>query len=85
VHFHCDIDFDPFTYLRENNKTYGSFLSCLSHWMRNSIPFLSGFTLAMYDYGPTMESLWPTVKGIIAPSLQASDPRAHRPNPVQTS
>jgi hypothetical protein len=27
VHFHCDVDFDPFTYLRENNKTYGSFLT----------------------------------------------------------
>ena len=27
VHFHCDVDFDPFTYLRENNKTYGAFLT----------------------------------------------------------
>ncbi|KAE9404239.1 glycosyl transferase [Gymnopus androsaceus JB14] len=23
VHFHCDIDFDPFLYLENNNKTYG--------------------------------------------------------------
>jgi len=24
VHFHCDINFDPFVYMHENNKTYGS-------------------------------------------------------------
>ncbi|KAI0073984.1 glycosyltransferase family 15 protein [Panus rudis PR-1116 ss-1] len=23
VHFHCDIDFDPFTYMEENDKVYG--------------------------------------------------------------
>lgn len=23
VHFHCDIDFDPFAYMQENNKVYG--------------------------------------------------------------
>ena len=24
VHFHCDILFDPFRYMEENNKVYGS-------------------------------------------------------------
>ena len=28
VHFHCDVNFDPFVYMHENNKIYGSFLSC---------------------------------------------------------
>jgi hypothetical protein len=31
VHFHSDVNFDPFTYLRENNKTYGLFLLCPAH------------------------------------------------------
>jgi len=26
VRFHCDVNFDPFVYMHENNKTYGSFL-----------------------------------------------------------
>jgi len=47
VHFHCDVNFDPFTYLRENNKTYG-------------------FTLSMYDYRPTLPSLWSAVKDFIS-------------------
>lgn len=46
VHFHCDVDFDPFTYLRENNKTYG-------------------FTLSLYDYQPTLPTLWSAVKDFI--------------------
>jgi len=25
VRFHCDVNFDPFVYMHENNKTYGSF------------------------------------------------------------
>jgi alpha 1,2-mannosyltransferase len=25
VHFHCDVNIDPFVYMHENNKTYGSF------------------------------------------------------------
>lgn len=24
VHFHCDIDFDPFLYMEDHNKTYGA-------------------------------------------------------------
>lgn len=23
VYFHCDIDFDPFLYMEDNNKVYG--------------------------------------------------------------
>ena len=30
AHYHCDVDLDPFTFLRENKKTYGSFLSLLA-------------------------------------------------------
>ena len=37
VHFHCDINYDPFVYMHENNKTYGSFLSCLAYRRPNSL------------------------------------------------
>lgn len=39
VHFHCDLNFDPFAFMHENNKTYGlprSFAIHLS-WALNSI------------------------------------------------
>ncbi|KAJ2924066.1 hypothetical protein H1R20_g13034, partial [Candolleomyces eurysporus] len=29
VHFHCDIDYDPFIYMEENDKTYGFTISLL--------------------------------------------------------
>jgi hypothetical protein len=64
VHFHCDVNFDPFTYLRENNKTYGLFLSCPAHQILSLTPLNSGFTLSMYDWRPTLPSLWSAVKGL---------------------
>ncbi len=72
IHFPCNIDFDPFTYLRENDKTYGSLLSYLSHPVLGSILLNPGFTLAMNDYGPTMPSLWPAVKGTLGPLAHLS-------------
>ncbi|KAI0004656.1 glycosyltransferase family 15 protein [Russula compacta] len=46
VHFHCDVNFDPFVYMHENNKTYG-------------------FTVTMYEFRRTIESLWSTVNDFI--------------------
>jgi hypothetical protein len=45
VEFFCDIEFDPFLFMEDNNKTYG-------------------FTISLYEYQRTIETLWPTVKGI---------------------
>ncbi|KAH9992137.1 nucleotide-diphospho-sugar transferase [Russula vinacea] len=47
VHFHCDVNIDPFVYLHENNKTYG-------------------FTISLYEYQRTIESLWSTVHEFMA-------------------
>jgi hypothetical protein len=51
VHFHCDIEFDPFLFMQDNNKTYG-------------------FTIALYEYQRTIETLWPTVKGLYYSSFR---------------
>jgi alpha 1,2-mannosyltransferase len=55
VHFHCDLEFDPFLFMQDHNKTYG-------------------FTIALYEYRRTIETLWPTVKGPCA--LLLCPPRA---------
>lgn len=31
VHFHCDVDFDPFLYMEDNNKVYGVFFRLVPH------------------------------------------------------
>lgn len=46
VHFHCNIDFDPFLYMEDNNKVYG-------------------FTITMYEYRATIETLWQTTKDFL--------------------
>ncbi|KAH9971818.1 glycosyl transferase [Lactifluus volemus] len=46
IHIHCDVNFDPFVYMHENNKTYG-------------------FTITMYEFQRTIESLWTTVSDFI--------------------
>jgi len=47
VHFHCDVHFDPFLFMQENNKVYG-------------------FTITMYEFSRTIETLWSTVGEFIA-------------------
>lgn len=80
VRFHCDVNFDPFTYLRENNKTYGPFLSCIIYLTFTLTSLNSGFTLSMYDYRPTLPSLWPAVKGLSdVPFSHRSDSRVYCP------
>ncbi|KAH8990426.1 glycosyltransferase family 15 protein [Lactarius hatsudake] len=44
--FHCDVNFDPFLFMQENNKVYG-------------------FTITLYEYSRTIESLWSTVADFI--------------------
>ncbi|KAF8503543.1 glycosyltransferase family 15 protein [Russula emetica] len=46
ITFFCDLDFDPFLFMQDNNKTYG-------------------FTIALPEYGETIETLWQTVRGFI--------------------
>ncbi len=65
MHFHCDINFDPFVFMHENNKTYGSFLSCLASRTPTSTPLNLGFALAVYDDQRTIESLWSNVTGTL--------------------
>ncbi|KIJ62421.1 glycosyltransferase family 15 protein [Hydnomerulius pinastri MD-312] len=43
VHFHCDVNSDPFRLMQDHNKTYG-------------------FTISMYEFEATIESLWATAK-----------------------
>ncbi|TEB26407.1 alpha-1,2-mannosyltransferase [Coprinellus micaceus] len=47
VHFHCDINHDPFRYMEDHGKTYG-------------------FTITMYEYEATIQTLWSTVKSFMS-------------------
>lgn len=51
VHFRCDIDFDPFLFMQDNNKTYG-------------------FTITMYEYERTIQTMWSTVKSFMKENPQ---------------
>ncbi|GME82227.1 unnamed protein product [Ambrosiozyma monospora] len=54
VNFFCNVDYDPFRYLRENNKLYG-------------------FTISIYEFELTIESLWGHVKEFIQKNPQYLD------------
>lgn len=47
VRFHCDVNFDPFLFMQENNKIYG-------------------FTISLYEFSRTIETLWSTVGEFVA-------------------
>ena len=52
--------------MRENNKTYGLFLSPFDYWTANSTRFTLGFVLSFLEDERAIVSLWPTVKGEVA-------------------
>lgn len=61
VQFHCDLDFDPFVYMQENNKVYGACARVCCR-VSNSCD-VAAFTIAMYEFEATIPTLWSTVKG----------------------
>ncbi|KAG9048687.1 alpha 1,2-mannosyltransferase 2.4.1 [Tulasnella sp. UAMH 9824] len=46
VKYFCDLDYDPFLFMKDNNKVYG-------------------FTISLYEFSETIETLWQTVKDFI--------------------
>ena len=59
--FFCDIDYDPFSYMQENEKVYGAFWAIVAAG-GTSERFL-GFTISLYEWEPTIPTLWDSVKG----------------------
>ena len=60
--------------------------SCLAYRIHNSIaPAHSGFNIAVYEYSPTIESLWTTVKGLPYPLPAVHRPASDAPLAVQNS
>lgn len=69
MHFRCDVNIDPFVYMQENNKTYGLFSYVFPLGTPTQLHSNSGFTITLYEYGRTIESLWSTVHGILHPPV----------------
>lgn len=62
VKFFCDIDYDPFLFMQDQNKVYGErsepSLTLWKYWS------CLGFTISLPEYEATIPTLWDTVKGI---------------------
>jgi alpha 1,2-mannosyltransferase len=83
VRFHCDIHFDPFLFMQENNKIYGLFLLHFpfSNVISVSTPcswIILGFTISTYEFPRTIETLWSTVGG--TPIVQPFVPHSSQPH-----
>lgn len=62
VKFFCDVPYDPFKFMEDNDKVYGEYnLYCLI-WMVFNI--LSGFTISLVEWEATIPTLWQAVKGL---------------------
>jgi len=61
VSFFCDVDYDPFLVMQDQNKVYGRSSDIMSY-IRESQPS-SGFTISLYEYQATIPTLWGHVKG----------------------
>jgi len=60
----CDIDYDPFLFMKNNNKKYGnSGLSVLESLLL--ILLFLGFTISLKEYESTIATLWKTTKEFI--------------------
>ena len=65
VHFHCDVDYDPFLYMEDHNKTYGARTASRRDGELLILTFVAGFTITMYEFGATIPTLWDTTKEFI--------------------
>jgi hypothetical protein len=61
VKFFCDLDYDPFLIMQDQNKVYGQPKTSLS--TKSFSERVTGFTVSLYEYEATIPSLWTTVKG----------------------
>jgi hypothetical protein len=50
VCYHCDVNFNPFAYLHENNMTYGLFTSLLAYGLSNTSLSSQGLPLRCMRY-----------------------------------
>lgn len=66
VHFHCNINRDPFLFMEQHNKTYCKILFHVVHSKLNEFISLQNdlaFTITMYEYEATIPTLWGHVQG----------------------
>ena len=69
MQFHWDVHFDPFLFMQENNKIYGPFLLQFPPFRALCSWIILGFTISLYEFSRTIETLWSTVGGtLIQPS-----------------
>lgn len=87
VKYTCDIDFDPFLYMQDNNKKYGKELYTrnllilrfgtldLTNVLESIRLFSPGFTISLKEYAETIPTLWNTTKDFMRknPELLAKD------------
>ena len=62
VTFFCDLDYDPFLIMQDQNKVYGKHTWNVAKCIPD-VPWL-GFTVSLYEYENTIPTLWNAVKGL---------------------
>jgi len=68
VQFFCDLDYDPFLIMQDQNKVYGQYILLLA--VRHLIQPI-GFTVSLFEYEATIPTLWNAVKGL-SPQVTSS-------------
>ncbi len=62
VTFFCDLHYDPFLYMQDHGKVYGPYFNFICVYDKLRI-YVLGFTMSLYEYQPTIPTLWHTTKG----------------------
>ncbi|CAO3616482.1 unnamed protein product [Mucor hiemalis] len=62
VRYYCDLDYDPFLYMKKNNKKYGKAAKQNIFNEIGETYFTIGFNIAFVEHGGTIHTLWKTVK-----------------------
>lgn len=62
--FFCDVTYDPFVYMQENDKVYSECRKAVRvHSPQRYTDQFPGFTISLVEWEPTIPTLWSTVKG----------------------
>ncbi|KAI9571530.1 glycosyltransferase family 15 protein [Boletus coccyginus] len=63
VRYFCDTDYDPFLFMEDNNKIYGTCQQIVDQVILPTyLSPISGFTISMPDWEPTIPTLWSSIQ-----------------------
>jgi alpha 1,2-mannosyltransferase len=83
VRYFCELDYDPFLYMKKNNKKYGNVITYIRETRTKYTRHHKGFNIAFREHSGTIPTLWKTVKDFAVSATRKG--KNYFPHPAEDS